>query len=416
MDRRLVIIAAALALACTDRPDMPPAPAFSHQSDVPCDVNALNSLVAQYFSPPSQQQAREYLGALRDAGGRTETARDRGFDILALMAQAVASGGAGSPATGSALVNGLIVCMFDPAGGPDDFPHPFPVDFTVSLTPDAAGAFAVRAATADATPVLARGLVPQSGIAPPQGSTWADLLAERVLIYGFPISATVYDWAFVRPGASFGGPGAIVGLCLAGGSVMVHESSVGLLAFSDPYFLPASCDATAAAPFAPVDPLGALGRFAAGLLLPRPLHATTFLSPGGVGGLAGGLRSQFRPEDVPTANTEFLSQPLNSRVNEPIPTSPAGGIVVQVTSGAFTVPGTSVSLVARDNNGATVQLTCPDLPGAVCTGVTGLDGRVAFGSPVLNKTGGYRFETTGTVSGRTTAVNLARSKKFNVRP
>ena len=418
MSRRALALAVCTAIAavsCRDSVVVPAAPTFARQGDpLACDINEAQRAAGSYFSGEARKQARTIITLIGNAP-RTAAARGYGFDVMAMVAQAVAGGTGGSPASGSELTNELILCMFNPAGGPLEFPAVFPVDFVPSLDPVVNGGYAVVGPTADATPVLARGALPPSGIAPPPGFTWGSILTERILIYGHPISAGAYDWSTIRPGADFVGPGALVGLCINAGNLMVHEEHVGLLVYQDAYFLPLACETGAFAPegrglFA------SLGRLATAVLLPKPAHAAVLLNPGGVGGLAGGLRSIFSSEEIEVVNAIFLTQPLDASAGAPIPTSPDGGIVVRALTGGLTVPGATLSLGSSDNNGQPAALSCPSLPGGVCTAVTNGAGEASFGHPVQVKTGGYRLVVTGGVTGRTIVVTAGESDRFNVRP
>ncbi len=416
--------AALLALACADRPGAPEAPAapeLRRTSDpLACDFNDVNRSARRYFSQPTLNQVRDLLQQMQQAGARTATARERGFDVMVHLAAAADNSTGGSPSVGSDLTRGLIRCMFDPADGPDFFPDPLP-DFTVSLDPAQPGAFAVRGPSDNhATPILSRDGV-RSGIAPAQGN-WSGILGERVLIYGFPAGASAYDWSMVRPGATFATPGAIVGLCETASDLLVRESSVGLLPYADAFFLVAPCPVsaapgTAASLFAGLRPVA---RFAASLVAPRPLHASAYVNPGGVGGVAGGLRSVFSTEALASVDAAFVTQPLDGYVGQPVPTSPGGGIVVAITAAGAAFPSpTEVRLFAVDNNGAPEPgLYCPGLLRAdsLCIATTDGDGLAAFGNPVMIKPGAYRLETGGNVLGRSIAVTLARSDKYNVRP
>ena len=417
MSRRILVLAvctAIAALACRDADVVPAAPNFAQQGPLACDINGTQRHAGSYFSGLAQRQARTLISQIGDAP-RTAAARGFGFDVMAMIAQAVVDGTAGSPATGSALTNGLILCMFDPDGGPLEFPAVFPVDFVPSLDPVQNGGYAVVAPTPDATPVLARGTLPPSGVAPPLGFTWSAILTERILIYGRPIGPGAYDWSTIRPGADFAAPGALVGLCINAGNLLVHEEHVGLLAYQDAYFLPAACEASAFAP-SQGGIFASLGRLASAVLLPRPAHAAVLLNPGGVGGLAGGLRSIFSSEEIDVVNVLFLSQPLDVAAGAPIPTAPDGGIVVRALAGGLGVPAATLTLTSRDNNGQPAVLTCPSLPGGVCTAVTNGAGEASFGNPVQTKTGGYRLEINGAIGGRTIVFSPGVSDRFNVRP
>jgi hypothetical protein len=126
-----------------------------------------------------------------------------------------------------------------------------------------------------------------------------------------------------------------------------------------------------------------LARWGIDFLGPRPLSASGLMNPGGLGGSTGGIGSEFGPQEIPPVDLTFLSQPADATVNTPILSTTGGSIIVQESAGGQVIPGTLITLQAIDNNGATVQLSCP----SGCIDREADDsGVVNFGTPTLNKT------------------------------
>ncbi|MBI1967556.1 MAG: prealbumin-like fold domain-containing protein [Gemmatimonadetes bacterium] len=427
MGRRAVSLLAGVAwlatAGCSEQREVSPAaPLSTLTTTVPaCDFESLSPLVTSYFrnNEDFKELVPSLISQMEAAGAWTAVARDRGFDVLALVSRTVANGNGGPVADGSALINGLLACMFN---DPAELPTVFPEDFTAAIDPAVHGAFEVRGGANEplSAPVYARPGLPAtfSGVAPPQGVTWPTILSgvpapSRLLVYGKPGSTSdSYDWKVVPRNATFN-PAAIVALCVdpqVNSTSMLQEENVGLLTFEDAYFLdPNTCSPVASLGWNPL-------QFARRLFGVRALWAATALNPGGLGGSTGGIDSEFQPFDLQApgpggevggVTLSFTVQPSDTRVNQTI----APAVQVLATSNGVPVGGVQISLIAVDNNGATVILS------GTLTQTTPNSGVVTFSDLSLNKPGAYRLVASGTVLGRPAiTVNPATSKKFNVRP
>jgi len=436
MSRRTIVLLAVAAglgvVACSERQErLPAAPSF-HGTTLPhpptgCNISNLKTLVLEYFPSPRRFVVKDLVTDMDNAADFSPAARAKAFDIMAHVDTVVSANTAvGTPATGSNLVNGLIFCMYDP-NVPAELAHrptTFPEDFNTELTFGLHGAFGVRGGTSDpaSAPVLSRPLATAfSGVAP--GGTLPSWVAtvignaspERVLIYGRPVpgESDHYEWKTLPHDATFN-PGVVVGLCLDDVTFptsMVEMQNAGVLPFQAVTFLPTGCSNTALLESGWGRTLASVARFGAELFGPRPLWATTTVSPGGLGGSAGGIRSEFGPLDLTaTAGgvtlTFILQPPATVKVNQQFT------VKVRATSGTSTVGGVSVNLEQFNDNGVPAILTGPN---PVVTDESG----VATFILSLNKPGAYRLQTTSqtTVVGRPAiAVTGTQSQKFNVKP
>jgi hypothetical protein len=398
-----------------------------------CDFSGFNSLVAQYFTKSStQQDAKNFVGAMQTAGKWSTGAVDNGFNVMALIAGAVKSGEVGSSTTGSTLTNELIKCMFDVTTGDFLTGTPpksiIPIDFTASLDPVRPGAYAVHGGSGDLTSDAVKSRLsagadplttdPISAIGT-QGATWANLLNERALIYGRPVvdgqttSLTAYQWEAIRPSASFSAPGALVAICAATGSAdMVHESNFGVLAFGSAAELcpnPLEVGITGWGPAALAQRLGRL-------LAPQPLHAATLLLKS-IGGSAGGLKSIFSNTPVPSVTLKFLAGPPSVFKQNQDVTVKIQATLPGTTTG---VNGVCVFLTGTNNNGTPTEL----LPKGECnstapSAVTGRVGSITGVAEVtfhVTKTGNLMLSGNGTVVERTGTVASTLPVKTNVKP
>jgi len=400
-------------VACGERQSTSPAGPVADVSALttvpPCDLNAMNPLVSHYFSSTNAKTARDLITALGAAGAGTETARDRGYDVMSLIAANVQAGTGGSAQAGSDLINELTKCMFTDLA---EFPATFPEDYTVAVTTDLAGGLGVRGGAADPAvdAVLSRDLF--SGIAPPSGVTWSAMLSgnptpSRLLVYGRPGAiAEHYDWKVLPRNAAFT-PHAIVGVCVdvnAATTSMLHEEHVGILTFADAYFLnPATCSS-----FSSKSP--SWGERLAALFLPKSLNASAAVNPGGIGGSTGGIGSDFGLNNLPTVTLTFTVQPpATVTVGEPFT------VQVRATdpgTGA-TVGGVRISIIANNNNGVPKELL------GTTTLTTSNSGVATFTDLSFSpgSTGGYRLLASGGVTGRDAiGVNQAVSTKVNAKP
>lgn len=399
----------AITVGCGERQSAAPAGPVSEVAALttvpPCDFNAMNPLVSQYFSSADAKTVRDLIDAIAAAGAGTATARDRGFDVMALIAANVQAGTGGAAQTASSLMNELTKCMFT---DPLELPATFPEDYTVAATTALPGGLGVRGGASDPAQdaVVSRNLF--SGIAPPPDTTWVTMLSgARLLAYGRPgATAQSYDWKVLPSNATFN-PHAIVGVCVdvdAATTSMLHEEHVGVLTFADAYFLnPPDCPSftlrTASWP-----------ERLAYLFLPKPLSASTVLNPGGIGGSTGGIGSDFGLEDIPVVALAFTGPPpATVTVGQPFT------VQVQATDPATgaTVGGVRITIVAQNNNGVQKQLS------GTTTQTTSNSGLATFSDLSFDpgSTGGYRLLASGAVLGRDAiGVSQAISTKVNAKP
>lgn len=399
--------------ACADRTsDAPSAPVASVNAPgrLPaCDLRSSNQLIAKYFGPADAKTAKDLIDQITAVAAGSLIARDRGFDLIALIAKNAAAGTGGDAASASSLINAVTACMFRDEA---ELPANFPEDYTVAVTTAAPGGLAVRGGAADdTTPVISRG--GYAGVGTQPGGTWTAMLAgnpapARLVLYGRPgTTANGYDWKVLPRNAAFNPP-AIVGVCIdvdAATTAMLHEEHIGLLTFSAAYFLdPATC--------APLSARRGLSKWAqqlAQVFLPGPLQATS-ISKGGIGGSTGGIGSEFAANDVANVNVTFTVQPPAT-----VSVSQVFSIQVRATdpvTGA-TVGGTQLSILAVNNNGVPKQLL------GTLTQTTDNAGIATFGDLAFDpsSTGGFRLVVGGGVLGRPAiSVGQTTSNKVNAKP
>ena len=407
------------AVGCGERSQLlPPGPNMQVVAAAgTCDFKPLTQLVNRYFPGPEAKVVRTLISQMQGtgAGAFSTTAKDRGFDVMVHIASNVNAGNANA-ADASSLTNGLLACMFSSAA---ELPATFPEDFTVATSPAQHGGYAVRGGASDPlnAAVFSRPLTaPFSGIVPSGTNTWPGILSgnpapSRLLFYGRPGSTTqTYDWKVV-PRTTMFSPPAIVGVCVNADSnttSLLHEEHVGLLPFVDAAFLnPATCSSLASQSWG--------NQFASRLarwgldFLARPLSASDFLNPGGLGGSTGGIGSEFGPLVVNTANLTFVVQPSDVSVNQVI--TPAVQVQATDATTGTPIPNVSITLSSTNNNGTPAEL------GGTLTQITGPNGIAIFADLTQAKTGGYLLVANGTVGGRP-AINVPAftSIRFNVRP
>jgi len=403
----------AVAVGCGERQAASPAGPVADVAALTtlpaCDFNAMNPLVSHYFSSGQAKTARDLITAMATAGAGSAAARDRGYDVMTMIAANAQAGTGGAVQAGSDLINELTKCMFTDVAA---FPATFPEDYTVALTTSLAGGFGVRGGASDPAtdPVTSRDLF--SGVAPAFGVTWSAMLSgnpapSRLLVYGRPSTiAQHYDWKVLPRNAAFS-PNAIVGVCVdvnAATTSMLNEEHVGILTFADAYFLnPATCSSFSARG-------ASWGERLVALLLPKALSASTVVNPGGIGGSTGGIGSDFGLQNIPAVTLTFTVQPpATVTVGQPF------SVQVQATdpgTGA-TVGGVRISILAQNNNGVPKQLL------GTTTQITSNSGVATFADLSFSdgSTGGYRLLASGGVTGRDAiGVNQAISIKVNAKP
>jgi hypothetical protein len=405
----LLAVATACAERLNDAPSGPVASVAALTTLPACDLGGTNQPVSRYFGPADAKTARTLIDQIGAAGAGSVIARDRGFDLIALIALNAQAGTGGDAGAASELINTVSACMFRDLA---ELPETYPEDYTVAVSTAQPGGLAVRGGTTDATsPVISRGSF--SGVAPQFGGTWPAMLAgnaapARLVLYGRPGSTPQsYDWKVLPRNAAFNPP-AIVGVCVdvnTATTSMMHEEHVGLLTFSDAWFLdPATCGSFSSRPG-----LSSWTHQIAQLFLPRPLAATA-VNPGGIGGSTGGIGSEFSANEVPNVNVTFTIQP-------PATVFVGETFSVQVrttdpTTGA-TVGGVRMAIIAVNNNGVPKELV-----GALPQTTTNA-GLATFSglSFAPGSTGGFRLVIGGNVLGRPAiTVGQATSNKVNSKP
>lgn len=433
MSGSVVVVVGIATFGCSDRPEqsLPTAPPATAKVVGPsCSFNAIGPVVNKYFPTSSERSlVKAILGAMESAGAFTTTAQDSGFSVLAHVAANVDAGNPDST-DASTLANGVLACMYsDPAA----LPATFPENFLTATDPNASGAFQVRGKAADN---LTAGVynrpyaTPFSVVAPPTGSDWSGVLGaiapQRILVYGRPGSNPYsYDWKVIPRNATFA-PQVVVGVCTDAGenaTSMLNEQHVGLLPFvlvSDA-LLPGTCS-----------PQVALRQPSAALRFARRLAHSLFdiqvawaLRAGGIGGTTGGIQSEFNALALFGVNVAFTVQPpTNVTVCATPPCGSGFSTTVHATSttpsGTFTVGGTTLHLVALNNNGTPTELV--QCTGTSCTNdpvaTTDNAGNATFTGLFITKTGAAILAVTnGAVDGRAAIpVGTATSRKLNVKP
>ncbi len=437
---------ALLGSACSERSDTTPtAPGEIPSlvtSALSCSFPTITAQVKDEFLNTTQKNSASGLVQnMKNAGQYTAGAKTAGFGVMALIATAKKQNTAKDAATGSSLTNQLILCMFDPTSGADNFPSPFPVDFVPSLDRNQPGAYEVRSPTNDANAVLTfpgptgtefariSALTPMSG-------NWSGLLGETTLIFGKPVllgsgparDPDQYEWKTIRPGVTFatstGGPGLLVALCNLSSSLtdtdLESETEVGFL----PYVgtLP-GCSAAFTqleTSWRALDLVRAVGRYGSRLLSPEPLSAATLVAAASIGGGAKGGKSIFSRNTLNSSTAislKFVTQPSDGKLGTPI--LPA--VQVQATYQGTPVGGVIITLTGINNNGTPTEVDCPGpAPApATCSALTGLDGIATFNPLTVTKTGAQTLVVNGASITDRPAISFGTgtlSKKVNIRP
>jgi hypothetical protein len=353
-----------------------------------CEPNSLNSLISGYFPGSSGSAIKSLKDDMIAAGTNTAGARDAGFEILDSIGSASRNPAYTlDPVAGSDLAQGVVRCMFDASTFSPAFPADPIYDFAPALTHAAAGAFYVRGAGAAGTATVVGALLAPgpdttviSGVAPMSPATWTSSLAGntgsegRVLIYGFPVTQDplVYEWATLPPAATFS-PGAIVALCddNPDSDVMVHESTVGVLAYStgDPICAAPISMALRETGWGPRALATRLVRAMGAALTPTSLQAAV-AAKSGSGGTATTFKSKFKTEPVAQVTIKYTQAPPKvMKLNQTYPIEVrATSVVNGATAG---VNGVCVYLTGTNNNGqptdleGTADTSCQSLSKAV---------------------------------------------------
>jgi hypothetical protein len=277
------------ALACQDGPDQSlSAPDAQFAGGAVCSINGTKSAAKTYFKGADQARALALIEQLQlQMNTSPAAARDFGFDILALIAEANNAGrAAGKPKDGSTLANAVIACT--------DLNEGFPDPLGDALRN---GAFEVRGGPSDPTSniVSKDGF---SGLGLNGDATWLGIFGRRTLIWGTPSPRLIfqealvdipYTWSTV-PATPTVPRGLVVGFCVPNpGNLRVAEQpSSGpevILNLVDPsFFLPCP---NLIAGREPSTMFGRALAWAEQALLPAPLHAAAALGP--VGGSTTGF-------------------------------------------------------------------------------------------------------------------------------
>ncbi len=428
-----VLLVGLALLGCSDRPEpsSPAAPRIAAKVVAPsCSFNSLGPVVNQYFPTSSERSVvKSIIDAMQAAGAFTTTAQDLGFSVLAHVAANVDAGNTDST-DASTLANGVLCFMYANAA---ELPATFPENFLTATDPNASGAFQVRGNAADNLTAAVYNrpyAAPFSVVAPPSGSDWSSVLGtnpapQRILVYGRPGSNPYsYDWKVIPRNTTFA-PQVLVGVCVDAGAnatSMLNEEHVGLLSFVlvSEALLPATCS-----------PQVALQQPSAALRFVRRVAHGLFDVPaawayaGGVGGTTGGIQSEFSALALFGVDITFSVQPpTNVTVCATPPCGSGFSTTVHATSttpsGTFTVGGTTLHLVAVNNNGTFTQLY--QCVGNSCTSdpvaTTDNAGNARFTGLFITKTGAASLVVTnGAVDGRAAiSVGAASSRKLNVKP
>ena len=446
MDRSFLpglALAAGLALAgCSEQaqeqgPQEPSLAATTRAVSLNCDLDDVDDGIEDYFSGSQENTVEDYRDAMVSAS-TLALARVQGFNILreiGIRSRSVPQ----LASTGSALAVEVLKCVFTTLNDLNVIEQVPASNFFVEELSNGGG-FGVRNGSGDPTGAVQgveNGTV-IAGIAPPapvNATSWnASLATQRVLFYGNKgTTAGSYHWAVVPRAATFD-PELVVTTCvndeLNGGdpNLMLTESNVGVLAFSDATYIGCGpLPVATATPNGRFDLVARLADLGRKFLLPEPAVATVVL-PGTVGGRAGGVKSLFGPKSVGAARLSVTTQPP-SRVKVGVP------FTLRFQSSTpppdpFAVNGTLVSVVATTNNGTPTALfldpdgpSGPDQPfkcgesntppcTVPTTSVGNTHGLAEFFISVT-KPGAYRFVVSGLVDQRQTEVFGAVTNKTN---
>jgi hypothetical protein len=400
-----------------------------------CDFSAVATLVNSYFGSPLQQNAKTLEQQMEAAGSRSDSAVQRGFDIMSLIGQAsrqttsVAS-------TGSNLTKALMRCMFDVSNTTNFRAFPDSFDFAPALTKNTGGAYYVRGGTNDATSTVIgadflSGSADNLSAVAPAGGSWTSILAGnaggRALIYGSLIAVgppLTYDWKLMPPNSSFASPFALVAICdgNVADSAMVNESSAGFL----PYAATSICSGDQSVTmldtgWGPRALLSRAAHWSAQLLTPQSLQAAV-VGKTGSGGTTSGFKSKFKTNSVSTVTVTFTAP--GSRGPK---LGKAFDATVNVTalddqSVSTGVLNTCVYFKGSNNNGTPTRVqglkdpSCTTPPAATrdtVSAVTGAGGTATI-SLTVTKSGGLVLTANAQVIGRSgSGVGLV---KTNVAP
>jgi hypothetical protein len=434
---------------------------------------SLPKASSSYFTLKAEQDTASALidaiqAAYNASPRNTVEAKDKTYDLLALVGRASRRGTGGSADDGEDLVKLALNCGFNTTDAVEfpSYPTGARWDFSQALTPSAGGAFYVRGGPSDPTtaPVIgnvagAGGTVTAagniSGLAPPAGLNWRNtttppaardgILDQRVLIYGEPtkdgLSITGYDWKLVSRNTLFS-PLVVVALCPAanGGQAyadddMVHQEGVGVIGFQDD-------GSTTCGTIRPIAMDGGragfgvmtrLVQFARAAFTPEELSAAVATTT-----LTGGVRSakgdKFNDQTVSTVKLEFTEDMPKTKIKV---NSGRFNLTVKVSTPPEPVGGVQVSLQFFNNNGtpsnvfqvidptvtdctlaANKVIAVPALTTEVTVGIGGTNPvtSVRWTNLCATKTGAIIARATSNAVARTGGVGAVNSGKGNISP
>jgi hypothetical protein len=368
----LLFAAAVLVTACGEQqrdtvtgPEFKPAPPPAGA----CDFGGLPGLVRTYWPGSRQNPIVDLAGSMAGQGAFTSGARDYGFQIMDSVGFLSRDASVASdPAAGANVTVALINCMFRDASS-FTYPTGALADLTKALTKADGGAYYVRGAGRNGLGVAGADFANPadptvlSGVAP-VGATWSTILAGndssegRALIYGYVVGTgpLVYEWATVPSTVEFN-PGALVALCDDDNDTktMVHESSIGVLAYSSGNTICGTPQASAmVGGWGPRALASRLARVIGDAVRPAPLQAT-MLTKSGTGGTATTFKSKFSNKPVGTVTFAFTQAPKTIYFKQQPVT-----VIVRATTlvGGDTtgVNGVCVFVSGANNNGQGTRL------------------------------------------------------------
>jgi hypothetical protein len=258
-----------------------------------CNPDEFNAHIVGYFPGSQQNSIKALKDAMLAASGPTRLAK--GYEIMdsiGLWSRNVSTTlSASALAAGSSLTKAVIKCIYTASNTTDfpGFPDSVLYSFDLALNAPEGGAYFVRPQADPSTTGAVVGKTASagnlSGIAPPNGSSWGDILDEKTLIYGWPETTDVFEWALIRPNAIFD-PLAVVAICSASAvptNTLLQESNIGFLTWAG--YGSSICTANPTTTMLESGwGLGGLAsrlaRWGTRLVVPQPLYAAVLLSGG----------------------------------------------------------------------------------------------------------------------------------------
>jgi hypothetical protein len=341
-----------------------------------CNPDEFNGHIVGYFPGGLQNSIKALKDAMLNTPASDPARRALGYEIMDSIGRWSRNGttlSATALAAGSSLTKAVIKCIYTASVTAEfpGFPDAVLYSFDRALNAPAGGAYFVRPQadpTTDSAVVGKTALEGTlSGIEPPEGSSWGDILGERTLIYGWLETTDVFEWALIRPNATFD-PAAIVAICSASAvptNTLVEESNIGFLTWAG--YGNTICGATQSTTMLESGwGLGGLAsrlaRWGTGLVTPRPLYAAMTSTVGGTGTVRT-LKSRLSLGEVDGIKLSLVSGP------KPVEHK---NVAFDVQVFAFTLVGTDsvgvnnicTRVTAFNQNGQPVVLQGPKACGA----------------------------------------------------